>query len=68
MQFVQDAFGIAKDQTRTTIAYGLVFAFAVTATYQSLRWGDIQAVAMLKDLALVTVSFYFGSKQNGVKS
>ena len=64
MKFAEDALGIARDQTRATIAYGIVFAFVVAALRNSM-WqsgGSIESVGMLKDLALVTVSFYFGSR------
>ena len=69
MKIVDDAVSIAKDQTRATIAYGIVFAF-VLAALRIAMWtstGRIESVGMLKDLALIAVSFYFGSKSNGAK-
>ncbi len=69
MRYVDDMVGIAKDQTRATIAYGVVFAFVLAATRNAM-WastGSVEAVGMLKDLALIAVSFYFGSKANGAK-
>ena len=69
MRYIEEAVGIAKDQTRATIAYGIVFAF-VLAALRNAMWtstGSIESVGMLKDLALIAVSFYFGSKANGAK-
>ena len=69
MKLVDDAVSIAKNQTRATIAYGVVFAFVLAALRNAI-WtstGSIEAVGMLKDLALIAVSFYFGSKSNGAK-
>lgn len=69
MRLINDAVNIARVQTRATIAYGVVFAFVVAALRNSM-WtstGSIEAVGMLKDLALICVSFYFGSKSNGAK-
>ena len=70
MKLADSAFSIAKEQTRATIAYGVVFAFVLAALRNSM-WsssGSVEAVGMLKDLALVAVSFYFGSRTNGVKT
>ena len=52
-------------QTRATIAYGLVSAFIVATLWQVLKTGDVTVVSDVKELALIAVSFYFGSKSNG---
>lgn len=71
MKLAEDAFSLAKEQTRATIAYGIIFAFVVAALRNSLWVGSAEttaaALGMLKDLALIAVSFYFGSKSNGAK-
>ena len=56
---------LVKSQTRATIAYGLVSAFIVAALWQVLKTGDATVVSDVKELALIAVSFYFGSKSNG---
>ena len=60
--------GLVSKQTRATIAYGLVFAFVVAALWQVLKLSDVAVVGDLKELALIAISFYFGSKSaNGAK-
>ena len=59
---------LVSKQTRATIAYGLVSAFIVAALWQVLKTGDATVVSDVKELALIAVSFYFGSKSNGKAS
>ena len=59
---------LVSKQTRATIAYGLVAAFVIAALWQVLKTGDGTVVGDMKELALIAVSFYFGSKSNGAKS
>ncbi len=67
MKLIDDAAGLAKNQTRATIAYGLVFAFVVAGLWQVMKVGDGMVVGDMKELALIAVSFYFGSKSaNGM--
>jgi hypothetical protein len=56
---------LVSKQTRATIAYGLVAAFVVAALWQVFKTGDGTIVGDMKELALIAVSFYFGSKSNG---
>jgi hypothetical protein len=65
MNAAQDVLGIAKNQTRATIAYGLVFAFVVAGLWTVVKSGDVACIADMKELALIAVSFYFGAKTNG---
>ena len=59
---------LVKSQTRATIAYGLVSAFVIAALWQVLKTGDSTVVGDVKELALIAISFYFGSKSaNGAK-
>ena len=68
MNLMEDASKIVTGQTRATIAYGLVFAFVVAALWQVLKMSDVAVVGDLKELALIAISFYFGSKSaNGAK-
>ena len=67
MKLVDDAVGIAKDQTRATIAYSLVFAFVVAGLWLVFKTGESTVVGDMKELTLIAISFYFGSKANGVK-
>ena len=67
MKLAEDALGMAKNQTRATIAYGLVFAFVVAGLWQVMKAGDASVAGDFKELALIAISFYFGSKSNGVK-
>ena len=65
MNGLDDASGFVRQQTRATIAYGLVFAFVVSALWLVIRVGDCTVAGDLKELALIAISFYFGSKTNG---
>jgi hypothetical protein len=56
---------LMSKQTRATIAYALVFAFVLDALASSFSWYSGGNSAAIKDLTLIAVSFYFGSKSNG---
>ena len=56
---------LVSKQTRATIAYALVFAFVLDALASSFSWYSGGNSAAIKDLTLIAVSFYFGSKSNG---
>ena len=71
VSIVSEALGtatnIVKQKTRATIAYGLVFAFVVAALWQVMKVGDCSVAGDVKELALIAISFYFGTK-NGEAS